>query len=413
MDWKIYYDDENKGQLPFHSLPVFQLFCEHIGFQMKWNQQEKILHLAPMLQGKKVYFMPMKQDDNHNFMLDTTKAFLSDTGIQVTVLQAKSSLPDDGEIMVKLKFNTSDKSTTSRPKFTIFYSQGLIAKKWAEMFAEECQKHGIIARIKEEEKKSPIPVLELRSRLPEAQGMDRDLEEQISLILATVLLRGCAGGNTFSFLPFLSLDSMKLLFPKEERSSLTPSAPEALQKKKPQPQHTEVPPQNKGNTTANPVPIPPFRMEVCFDYQIVFPTSEEDDYLVLGNMYLKNTGMGALPDPHICIQVPPSSHIQLKGQIIPPQMVDTAGVQSFSGDSAVGWTYVDEDWRNKVKELGEYWVRSIQPLIIKPGETIPFSNFQLSVPRDSSGDIMIEGFVHYKGLNLQYPAANKIALSFT
>ncbi|WP_028778794.1 hypothetical protein [Shimazuella kribbensis] len=406
MDLKIQYNKENKGELPFHSLPIYRLFCEQIGFQMEWNQQEKILHLAPRLQGKKVYLIPVKLNDTHTAMLENTKAFLKQTDVEVEVLPAKSSPPDDGEIIIKLKLNSSS-NLSSFLEFTILHSHGTKAKTWAEAFGKECKKSGYAAQIKEDTKKSSVPFLEISMKLPEKMKIDEKLGERVSLILASGLFRGFTKENPFLLLPFLPPESVKFLLPTKSKSS-SESAPVVTKQESNNPIDTK----NKDNKTPKIIPLPPFRMEVCFDYQVVFPTSKDDDYLVLGNMYLKNSGMGVLTNPHICIQVSPSDRIQLKGQIIPPKMTDTVGIQSFSGDSAVGWRYVDENWREKVKEKGEYWICSIQPIHIMPGETITFPNFQFSIPNDSSRDIKIQGSVHYKDFNLEFPSSNRILLSF-
>jgi hypothetical protein len=411
MDLKIQYNSDNKGKLPVHSLPFYRLFCEQLGFQLELDQQEKLLHLTSHLHGKKVYFLQMKQNDTHTSMLQNTKAFLKQTDMEIMLLPPKSALPTDGDIIIKLKSSKSSTDPTLFPRFTVLHSQGTKAKTWAEAFRQECKKYGFGVRIKEDAKTSSIPILELNMKLFETLDIDKELEESISLILASALLRGFTKNNPFLLLPFLPSNSLKFLLPTESKSS-SKSNPEATENRSSAPIHTENYDNNK-QTTPKPTVLPPFRMEVCFDYQVVFPTSEGDDYLVLGNMYLKNTGMGALSNPHICIRVPPSSAIQLKGQIVPPKMTDTVGVQSFSGDSAVGWRYVDEDWRKKAKEEGEYWICSIQPMTIIPGETITFPNFQFTIPHDSSGDIVIRGSVHYKEFNLEFPSSNRVCLSFT
>jgi hypothetical protein len=411
MDLKIQHDQENKGELPFHSLPIFQLFCEQIGFQSEWNQQEKILHLTSHLRGKKFYFIPMKQNDTHTSMLENIKAFLKKTAMEIVELPAKSSLPNDGEIILKSKSMTSSNNTASLPKFMVLHSYGTKAKKWAESFRQECINHGFAAQIKEDEYKSSIPFLEIRLKLPKTQEMDKQFGESISLILASSLLRGLTKDNPFLLFPFLSPELMKFLLPTEKKSNSLESTP--VLEKVP---YSEISDKNNGknvpSTTPKPTLLPPFRMEACFDYQFVFPTSEDDDYLILGNMYCKNTGLGALTNPHICIQVNPKDQIQLKGQIVPPNMTDTVGVQSFSGESAVGWRYVDDDWLKKVKDQGEYWICPIQPMTILPGETLTFPNFQFTIPNKMNGDITIQGSVHYHQLKLQFPTTNRITLSF-
>jgi hypothetical protein len=411
MDLKIQYNNENKGELPLHSLPVYQLFCEQLGFQLEWDQQEKILHLASMLQGKKVYLMPMKENDNNTSMLESTNAFLKNTGITVISLPAESSIPEDGEIILKLTCCPNSNHDALSSKWIILHGQGPKAKKWAEYFGQEYRKSGFFAQVKEEEKKSSIATVELRCEQFPTSEENQQLEEKISFILASSILKGCTDNNPFLLFPHLSQESIKSLLSIEKKStSLKPVLEKAKNRNNPLP-NVENARENKQSTTT-PVILPPFRLEVFFDYQVVFPNSKDDGFLIAGDMYLKNTGLGALINPHICMQVPIGANIQLKGQIVPPKMTDTIGIQSFTGDSAVGWRYVDENWREKVKEQGEYWICPIQALNIVPGETIKFPGFQFSIPKDSKGDIRIQGSVHFKDFNLEFPSANRIFLSF-
>ena len=69
----------------------------------------------------------------------------------------------------------------------------------------------------------------------------------------------------------------------------------------------------------------------------------------------------------ICIKITPIQSASLQGQIIPAKMVSSLGTKSMSGEK--GWKYVYDDWRQRVKTNGEYWITPIQVFQIPPGET--------------------------------------------
>ncbi len=406
-DVKIQLNEEKKGVFAYHSLPIYRLFCEQLGLTTEWDQEKKTLQLTSSYYGKKIYLLPSEQNDTLSSILEASKTFLIQTGMKPSILPPKSSIPTDGELSLQLDINS--KPTTSQTRFSIFYS-GQTGKTWARFFQQECKKHGFSARINELNKKYSIPTLELRCQ---CTTIDDTLQEKISFIIATSLLRGLSKDNLLSLLPLVSLESMKSFFTLDQTVSTLPTIKKKEQQPLPTTEKTK-PIEHSNTTVANPNPFAPvpFRLDACFDYQLVFPSSEEDDYLIIGNLHMKNTGLAALINPHIHLKVTPAGKIPLKGQIVPPKMTDTVGVQGFSGDSPVGWKYVEEDWFKKSKEHGEYQISPIQLIPIAPGETITFPNFQLSIPNNSSGTVQIEGTVHFIDQKLQFPATNQIVLSF-
>ena len=138
--------------------------------------------------------------------------------------------------------------------------------------------------------------------------------------------------------------------------------------------------------------------------------SELKDYLIEGNLYIKNTGNRALMNPVICIKITPVQSASLQGQIIPPKMVSSLGTKSMSGDK--GWKYVYDDWRERVKTNGEYWISPIQVLQIPPGETTMF-NFKINFEQPKEGkSITAQGFVYFQEEKKQFPSNNQISFSF-
>lgn len=408
---KIQFNQEILGEIPYLSLPAYRLFCEYMGFQLKSDQQEKKLHLVSGLQKNKIYLLPMKQTDTNIFILEKTKEFLIQANMDVILLPADSPVPTDGQIVFRFKTHTKENLL---PRLTVLHSRVLQANNWAGIFKQESSKYGFAARIKQDIKSLASPVFDIKVKFPSSQEKDKQFEENISMILASTLFRILTQDNPLMLLPLLPFESIRALFLQHYDKFSNKNKELSKPKESKSDQLTETKSSSQvPAAAANQTMLPPFRMEVCFDHQLILPTAhEEEDYFVLGTMYLKNTGLGAIQNPHICIQVPPSSNVRVKGQIIPPKMTDTVGVQSYSGDTPIGWKYVDDDWRQKAKELGEYWVCPIQQMTILPGETITFPNLQFSIPSNSEGDIKIHGSVHIRELNLKFPSSNRISLSF-
>ena len=152
--------------------------------------------------------------------------------------------------------------------------------------------------------------------------------------------------------------------------------------------------------------------EVFFDYTILIPQSESElkDYLVEGILYIKNTGNQALMNPVICIKITPVQSASLQGQFIPPKMVSSLGTKSMSGEK--GWKYVYDDWRQRVKTNGEYWITPIQVLQIPSGETTMF-NFKINFEQPKDGkSITAQGFVYFQEEKKQFQSNNQISFSF-
>jgi hypothetical protein len=176
-------------------------------------------------------------------------------------------------------------------------------------------------------------------------------------------------------------------------------------------------PKNEENTLAstisnNVVPLPQqvTRAEVFFDYTAILTDKDENEWLILGNLCIKNTGNKVLRNPQVLLRLTPSNALNLGGQILPPNVVDTLGVQSSEGSK--GWMYLDEDWLKKGHEKGEYRIGPIQPLEILP-EEMEMHSLQISIIKSRvRGAVTVEGFVYFEEQGYQCIANNRIALSF-
>lgn len=153
-----------------------------------------------------------------------------------------------------------------------------------------------------------------------------------------------------------------------------------------------------------------------FNYSFILPTSLDEDgnCMIIGNLVIKNIGNTPLTTPIICIKIEPANSCSLSGKI---RMIE--GLDSESDDERLyeeaaieEWVYVHQDWRKKVIESGEYWLRPSHATQVPPGEQISFSNFNLSVQQNSNNrSIVVTGFVYFEQLQKGIGVLNPIVIN--
>lgn len=147
-----------------------------------------------------------------------------------------------------------------------------------------------------------------------------------------------------------------------------------------------------------------------FDYNVM-PNRKLDKYTVKADFFIKNTGTVVLDHPKLCFRVDPHDRVEIGGQILPPEMSELFSLQGQTG--AQGWQYAGKDWLEKAYETGEYWIESIQPLQLAPGEIIKVEGVQFSIEAlNEQKAATIAGFVYVEGENLQIQSQNKILITF-
>lgn len=152
--------------------------------------------------------------------------------------------------------------------------------------------------------------------------------------------------------------------------------------------------------------------EVFLNYTMLIPRpdDEQKEYMVNGSIIMKNTGALDLKNPVICIKVPAEPGVSLQGQILPPKLV--AGLAMKGSDGEKGWKYVYDDWRERVKTKGEYWITSIQDLTIPPGGSEVFNGLKVLIKEPKNSSVGIQAFVYFNEGQQQYASNNTISLSF-
>lgn len=154
--------------------------------------------------------------------------------------------------------------------------------------------------------------------------------------------------------------------------------------------------------------LPKYECQAVFSYTVILPSLDEDekDLVVLGNFIIKNMGTEVLTYPVICIRIHPPKIGKLGGKIVLNEQLAEPSTQEQ-------WFHVHPDWREKLKETGEYWLKPGHCREIKPGEILEFSNFELTFNKPvENSTVVAEGFVYFNELRNGAASANIIAINF-
>ena len=345
---------------------------------------------------------------NHD-VLQMLKGFLSVNEL-VTVVEDVKTLTTNPYLQINVEVfeHTADKGTS-----LVIEHHPRIDERLRNLFRTELNKEKILFQLKEM-KHSPLASsrsLFFKYYLPPNPSLEV-YKELFSMCIARVILRYAdrQQNSFFSYFPKHMLENWLISM---TQTQILPEPNKAQQKEENEIEKEENSHALKlisQNTLDEKKRI--LHAEVFFDYTILPPQSESErkEYLVEGNLYIKNTGNQALINPVICIKITPIQSASLQGQIIPAKMVSSLGTKSMSGEK--GWKYVYDDWRQRVKTNGEYWITPIQVLHIPPRETTAF-NFKMTIdePKERMSFIA-QGFVYFQEEKKQFHSNNQISISF-
>ena len=342
---------------------------------------------------------------NHD-VVKILEQFISIDGL-VKVIENADTLTTDPYLQIKV---ATFETTSDQHAFLFIEHSPGIDERLRNLVKSELNNEKISFQLKEI-KHFPLNSrrdIILKYHLPPNSDLEM-YKEQFSMCIARAILRyfNRQQKNYISYLPKSMLTNWLV------NMTQTPiSTPEKY--KLPQQVGKETNKEKSSFVSQNPQEIKSeiIEAEVFFDYTILFPQSESElkDYLAEGILSIKNTGNRVLMNPVICIKITPVQSASLQGQIIPPKMVSSLGTKSMSGEK--GWKYVYDDWRQRVKTNGEYWISPIQVLQIPPGETTMF-NFKINFEQPKDGkSITAQGFVYFQEEKKQFPSNNQISFSF-
>jgi hypothetical protein len=144
-----------------------------------------------------------------------------------------------------------------------------------------------------------------------------------------------------------------------------------------------------------------------FNYSILFPYEEETTLTVISDLTIVNIGVTELEEMIVCLKISPMENVVLSGRISNPKLLTNTGPDLPVAD----WIYATEDWKEKIRNTGEYWIRSYQKPNLSQGEQVTFQNFEILIDKNStSSKITVEAFIYCKGMS-PLPSKNKIILS--
>ncbi|PTX60329.1 hypothetical protein C8P63_10994 [Melghirimyces profundicolus] len=418
MNVSIYREGEKIGSLPYTSLPAFRLLCEQTGYRTDWKPGQTTFHLIKELQGREILILHKQPNQEARTLMEKIRLFLMDWGADVKILE--DPVPRKGkELMIECTVDVPD--SVDSP-FLIDSGPGAKSRRLAKAVRRELKENGIPSRIREQSLSHRSPDLHLHGFFPSSddEGKHRDQLEKTAFSLVTAILRFFRNKRPLASLSCLPFDPFSSLIPgfegvpvktgdddqdkKTPQSGVTNSKEtepvEAVQPSSTEPARVDTHPAKKE-----------LLAEVFFDYTLISTGEAERPFVVLGNLYIKNTGTETLHNPMICLHPTPRDSVRLGGQILPPNLVETLGVQGSEGPK--GWRYLEEDWFRKARERGEYWICPIHALGIAPGTSETFERFQLSVSKQEQGQtVSIEGVVYFQQQDLKLPSNNRISISF-
>jgi hypothetical protein len=453
MDVEVYYGGQRSGTMPYTALPAFRLFCKQNGFQIKWDAKHKRIDLDSGLKGKRCVLTAGGAGKGTSYeweIVNRVQKFLSDYGAEI-VMGEQSKIPKND---VAIRFSVKETRASVTPKLILFRNENESRRTLIDCLHKELKHTGMACVEKlQREPRSSSTVIAIQFQLP--QGTDAGLRkaygEKIAFYLSSGILHYFQAGQRISPLSYLSPHLLKAFFggvvadaadtpvaadkaaysggaiEQHEAASTEPAengVASSAQKTEAEPDHetaaigTEEAEQEASPQAAGALPESSrqseesrLEAEVFFDYTVLRSDVENRPFLLIGNICVKNTGTQALFNPVVCLRADPADSIKMGGQILPPNLVETLGVQSPAGIK--GWRYLEDDWFTQAKERGEYWMCPIHPVRIEPKATESFQNFQISVGKPETGNtVTVEGYVFFQEQGLQCAANNRIALSF-
>ncbi|MCS0822491.1 hypothetical protein NX029_00820 [Cytobacillus firmus] len=394
MTYSVFIDGEILGKALYHSAVSLALFCEQQGFEAFIDQNKETINIET---GRKQ--LPI-----------SISARSKNQQSQDAVLKMSDILKAEGLDLLK------------EPSIIIYldsidqqYSdQQLIIEH--NVLLDERLKNLLIIEFN----KAKIPFVLNEKKNLAADGKQQlafrsqfNEDDRLILSISRALIRYCSvkpAANNSAIVPMPLIKSWLSSFldqaplPNTQEKKAVTKVPEKTMKPEKNKNISAVNSQDQRLKKAN--------AEVFLNYTMLIPRpdDEQKEYMVNGSIIMKNTGDIDLKNPVICIKIPVEQGISLQGQILPPKLV--AGLAMKGSDGEKGWKYVYDDWRERVKTKGEYWITSIQELTIPPGGSEVFNGLKVLIREPKNSSVGIHAFVYFNEGKQQYASNNTISLSF-
>lgn len=394
MTYSVFIDGELLGKALYQSAVSLALFCEQQGFEALINQNKETINIET---GRKQHPISISALSKNQQSQDAVLK-LSD------ILKAEGlDLMKEPSIIIYLD------STVQQ-----YSDQQLIIEH--NVLLDERLKNLLIIELN----KAKIPFVLNEKKNLAADGKQQlafrsqfNEDDRLILSISRALIRYCSvkpAANNSAIVPMPLIKSWLSSFldqaplPNTQERKAVTKVPEKNMKPEKNKNISAVNSQDQRLKKAN--------AEVFLNYTMLIPRpdDEEKEYMVNGSIIMKNTGDLDLKNPVICIKIPVEQGISLQGQILPPKLV--AGLAMKGSDGEKGWKYVYDDWRDRVKTKGEYWITSIQELTIPPGGSEVFNGLKVLIREPKNSSVGIHAFVYFNEGKQQYASNNTISLSF-
>ena len=165
-------------------------------------------------------------------------------------------------------------------------------------------------------------------------------------------------------------------------------------------------------------PEPLLGLQSYFNYSFLYTPEEErmeeetgyHDISIIGDCLIENYGTADLHQPIICIRITPHTAGHVSGKIATNRL----GLNDEADDNSrqEEWHFVHDDWKERIKKNGEYWIKPQKTSIIQPKSKLTFSNFELTLrsPLEHKS-IILEAFAYCKEFPNGIPSLNKIIIN--
>jgi len=370
------------------------MFCEQHGLNIMLNKKEERVDITSHYESEPISISTLSNSLLGHKVVNNLQDFLSSEEISIVKNDEQNkSFP---KILVYIEdFETM----TEAVPLIIIDHQLTMDERFINILLMELNKAKIHYQF--EEQKNKYKTNDYHFYLKSTQNKE-DLNYEFSIILARSIIRHYNNKQQNSSLPFIP----KPLF-KNWLKFFMNSDKQNDQKKE---QITE---NHVGSSLQKRRFKPDANAEIFFNYTLIPPrfSDNHSEFLINATLFIKNTGTVELINPIICIKVPQQQNIQLQGQILPPKMVQSLAILGTGGKK--GWKYVYDDWREKIKLNGEYWITPIQELHIPPGESATLSDFKFVINEaKENSSCIIQAFVYFNESKYKYSSNNFISISF-
>ncbi|MGA5688817.1 hypothetical protein [Cytobacillus pseudoceanisediminis] len=396
MTYSVYFDGELLGKALYHSAVSLALFCEQQGFETLIDQNNENINIETGRKHDPISVSARSKNQQSHDAVLKLRDILRTEGLDllkepsiILYLDIIEQQYDDQQLIIEHNVSLDERL---RNLLIIEFNKAKIPFVFKE-------KKNLAADGKQQ--------LAFRSQFTE--------DDQQIVSISRALIRYCSIKPSAQNMPFTFLPAPLI---RTWLNTFLDSSVSQTKEKKEAPKISEKavkPERNKSIAAVSSIDAnkpKKANAEVFLNYTMLIPRADDDqkEYMVNGSIIMKNTGDLDLKNPVICIKVPTDPGISLQGQILPPKLV--AGLAMKSNDGEKGWKYVYDDWRERVKTKGEYWITSIQDLTIPPGGTELFNGLKVIIKESKNSSVGIHAFVYFNEGKYQYASNNAISLSF-